>query len=273
MSASPPLTLLLVACLAVTAGCSFFGPNPDSYTSTYEYSVGVDANETLRNVTVRVPLPLVDGESPVDAGEVAPNGTFAADFDSGGQGAGETFDASVVETERGPMLELTTERLTVETRYFRYVEEDGLGRQEEISEAEYDPENPDHAKRDRRTVARTISVDATYPIETRDPVGVSPTLYGEGVARDLTECTLPYHDEAVCYRYDAPVYLDYKTSDDALVESTVSVTGANEWFTGGWTGNDYQDRVHARATGPQDGWITASGYTETGRGNYPSPEP
>ena len=276
MPAKAPLTLLLVACLAVTAGCSFFATNPDSLSSSYEYSVGIDANETLENVTVRVPLPMQDGSSAVDADEIAPNGTLETQFDSSRMGTNRTasgaFSASVVDTEYGPMLELTAEQFTVETRYFRYVEEDGLGRQEEISESEYDPDDPDHAKRDRRTVSTTVVLDATYPIETRDPVGTSPTLYGEGVTRELTECTVPYRDEAACFGYDAPAYLSYETSDDAQVDATISAYGTNEWFTGGWTGNSYQDRVRVSATGPQDGWVTAAGHTETGIGNYPSPE-
>lgn len=271
------LLTLLVACLALTAGCSFFATNPESLSSSYEYSVGLDADETLQNVTIRVPLPLVDGTPAVTESDVAPNGTLETRFDTStmwrNQTATERFDASVVDTEHGPMLELTTERFTVETRYFRYVEEDGMGRQEEISESEYDPDNPDHAKRDMRTVTTTVVLDASYPIETRDPVGVSPTLYGTGVTRELTDCEAPYRDETVCFDYDAPVYLSYETADDAQVDATASFYGSNEWFTGGWTGNNYRDRVYVSETGPRDDWITAEGYTETGVGNYPSPEP
>ncbi|GGN86658.1 hypothetical protein [Haloarcula pellucida] len=248
---------LLIVCLVLTAGCSFFGPNPDSYSSSYDLSVGVDADETLRNVTIRVPLPQVDGNATFEATDVAPNGTF---------------DARVVETEYGPMLELTTDEFTVETRYYRYVEADGVGRQEEISEAEYDPENPNHAKRTRRTASTSALRDATYPIETRTPVGTSPTFYGDGVTRSLTDCSLPYRDETACFTYDAPVFLSYDAPATARVDASVMVVGSNEWFSGGWTGNSYADRVHANATGPQDRWVSASGHTETGRGNYPSPE-
>jgi hypothetical protein len=271
------LLTLLVACLALTAGCSFFATNPESLSSSYEYSVGIDADETLQNVTLRVPLPLLDDDLAVTESEIAPNGTLEVDFDSSTMGtdrtATERFEASVVDTEHGPMLELTADRFTVETRYFRYVEEDGLGRQEEISESEYEPDNPDHAKRDQRTVSATLTLDATYPIETRDPVGASPTLYGDGVTRELTECRAPYRDETACFGYDAPVYLSYETADDAQVDATTSFYGSNEWFTGGWTGNNYRDRVRVSATGPRNDWATAEGYTETGVGNYPSPEP
>ncbi|WP_254274007.1 hypothetical protein [Haloarcula marina] len=260
---SAALRTLLVACLLLSAGCSFLGPNPDSYTSTYDYSIGVDADETLRNVTVRLPVPQVDGTPTYEATDVAPNGTL-----------GGVFAVSLVETRYGPMLELTADRFPVETRYYRYVEEDGVGRQERIDAAEYDPENPDHAKRTRRTVATSVFRDVPYPIETRTPVGASATFYpGASVTRTLTACSFPYRDETACFEYDAPVYLAYDAPESARVDASAMVVGSNQWFSGGWTGNDYHDRVHANATGPRDGWVNASGHTEAGRGNYPSPDP
>lgn len=257
------LAALLLACLAVTAGCSFLGPNPDSYTSTYEYTVGIDADTTIRNATVRLPLPSVDGATVLNRSVVAPDGTV--------DGA---FDATVVETDYGPMVELTTDELEVETRYYRIVESDGQGRREEISRSEYDPSNPDHQRVPFRTVTTTVAVRADYPVETRAPVGTEPTLYAAGtITRSATDCRLPSRSASVCYAYDGPIYLEYDGPANATVAGIVTIGGYNEWFTGGWTGNEYTDRVQFRATGPQDGWVTAEGYTETGQGTYPSPEP
>jgi len=257
------LPVLLLVCLTLTAGCSFLGPNPDSYTSTYEYTVGIDANTTLQNATIRVPLAQVDGETAVNVSVVAPDGTV--------DGA---FDATVVQTEYGPMLELTTNELRVETQYYRIVEEGGQGRREEISRSEYDPSNPNHQRVAFRTVSAYVMVDTEYPLETREPIGTEPTFYAEGaVTRNATACELPNRGESVCYAYDAPLYLAYDAPANASVEGIVTFAGYNEWFTGGWTSNEYTDRIHYAVTGPQDGWITADGTTETGRGNYPSPEP
>lgn len=257
------LPILLLTCLTLTAGCSVLGPNPDSYTSTYEYTVGIDANTTIQNATIRVPLPQANGTGAVDGSVVAPNGTV--------DGA---FDASVVETEYGPMLELTTDELRVETRYYRVVEADGMGRREEISQSEYDPANPNHQRVAFRTVSAYASVDADYPLETREPFGTEPTLYSsDAVTRNATACELPNRGESVCFAYDAPLYLTYDAPGNARVEGIVTFGGYNEWFTGGWTGNEYTDRVHFSVTGPGEGWTAADGYTETGRGNYPSPEP
>jgi len=251
-----PVLAVLLAALTLTAGCSFLAPNPESYTSTYEYSVGIDTTGTLSDVTIRVPLPQQD-DAVVEG--VAPNDTV------------DGMNAAVVDTEYGPMLELTAETFVVETRYFRVVEADGMGRREEIDESEYDPTNPDHQRVSRRTVTVSVTRTAAYPIETRTPVGASPTFVPDAT-RELTECPFPYRDETACFAYDAPVYLSYESSS-TRVSGVVAIYGSNEWFAGGWTGNGYSDRVEFVATGPQDGWVVANGTTEVGRGTYPSPEP
>ena len=255
------LAALSLGLLAVTAGCSFLAPTPESYTSTYDYAVGLDANATLRDATVRVPLPVVDGATAVNASAVAPNGTV-----EGG------FEARVVATRYGPMLELAADEFVVEPRYYRVVEADGVGRREEITRTEYDPTNPDHHVVDHRTVGASVTVDAPYPLDTRAPVGTEPTFYAaDAVTRVPAACSLPYDDAATCLAYDAPVYLAYDAPANTSVDGVVTVSGSNEWFAGGWTGNAYADRVTVAATGPQDGWTNASGETETGRGDYPTP--
>ncbi|MDS0222280.1 hypothetical protein NDI54_13065 [Haloarcula sp. S1AR25-5A] len=249
--------------MTLTAGCTFLGPNPDSYTSTYEYTVGIDADTTIQNATIRVPLPQTNGTTAVNASVVAPNGTVV-----------DAFDATVVETEYGPMLELTADQLHVETQYYRIVEEGEEGRREEISQSEYDPSNPNHQRVAFRTVSASVSVNTEYPIETRAPLGTEPSFYAaDTVTRNATECRLPNQGESVCFEYNAPMYLAYDAPANASVEGIVTFGGYNEWFTGGWTGNEYTDRVNFTATGSQNGWTTADGYTETGRGNYPSPVP
>jgi hypothetical protein len=255
-----PVLAVLLAALTLTAGCSFLASNPESYTSTYEYSVGVDATGTLSDVTIRVPLPERDGDVVVDADAIAPTDTV------------DGMDAAVVDTEYGPMLELTASEFVVETRYFRVVEADGMGRREEIDESEYDPTNPDHQKVSQRTVTVSVTRTAAYPIETRAPVGASPTFVPDAT-RELTECPFPYRDETACFAYDAPVYLSYESSPSTRVSGVVAVDGSNEWFAGGWTSNGYSDRVEFAATGPREGWVAANGTTEVGRGTYPSPEP
>lgn len=256
------MTTLLVVCLALTAGCSFLAPNPDSYSSHHYYSLGVDVNGNVSDVTIRLPVPQQNGTASYNVTTLTGNGTVEG-----------VFDATVVETDRGPMLELTTDGVTVEPRYYRFVVEGDMGRRERISESEYDPDNPDHQKVDRRSVGVRVDQQVEYPIETRAPLGTSPTLYADdAVTRELATCG-PTQNSAACFDYDAPVYLSYEAGSDVRVAGVVSFEGSNEWFAGGWTGNSYVDRVRFNATGAQDGWVTFEGETETGTGSYPAPEP
>lgn len=255
------VALALVGALALTAGCSFFASNPDSYTSTYEYDIGIDTNATLENATVRVPLPQFGGTPAVNASVVAPNGTVES-----------SVDAAVVETAYGPMLELTADRFAVTTRYYRFVESNGTGYREEISREQYDADDPDHQRVDHRSISVSVSVAAEYPLETRAPVGTEPTFYADdAVTRELRECRVPDERAEACFGYDAPVYLTYEGAGNASVRGFAAVSGSNEWFAGGWTSNSYTDRVRFDASGPQQGWRNATGSTVTGQGSYPSP--
>jgi hypothetical protein len=254
---------LLVACLVLTAGCSFLAPNPDSYTSHHYYSLGVDLGGNVSDVTIRLPVPQQDGAATYNVTTLTGNGTVEG-----------VFDATVVETDRGPMLELTADEVTVAPRYYRFVVEGDMGRRERISEREYDPSDPDHQQVDRRSVGLRADQQVEYPIETQAPLGASPTLYADdAVSRELTACGPTSMESATCFAYDAPVYLSYEAGSDVRVTGVVSVEGSNEWFAGGWTGNSYVDRVRFNATGAQDGWARFEGETETGIGSYPAPEP
>ncbi|WP_276258087.1 hypothetical protein [Haloglomus litoreum] len=255
-------TTLLVVCLALTAGCSFLAPNPDSYSSHHYYSLGVDLNGNVSDVTIRLPVAQQGGDTTYNVTTLTGNGTVEG-----------VFDAELIDTDRGPMLELTADEVRVEPRYYRFVVEGDMGRRERIPASEYDPTNPDHQKIDRRGVGLSADQRADYPIETQAPLGASPTLYADdAVTRELADCELPAQESMVCFAYDAPVYLSYESDADVSVAGSVLLEGTNEWFEGGWSGNSYVDRIDFNVTGPQDGWVTVDGATETSRGRYPSPE-
>ena len=253
------LALGLLVLLVLTAGCAFPGVQPESRAGVYDYTFGLDAHGGLSNATIRVPLPADGGESALNASVLAPNGTV--------DGA---FEAGVVETEYGPMLELRAEEFVVEPRYFATVEEEGMGRRVEISEAEYEPDDPTHSKVEFRSVDVLVTVEAPYPVDTETPVGDEPLLPAAS-DRVATACEFPTTDDAACFDYDAPLYLSYDAAEGTRVDTIVTFEGRNEWFAGGWTGNGYRDAVDYRATGPQSGWVTAGGHLVVGNGNYPSP--
>ena len=248
----------LLVVLLVTAGCALPGVEPESRAGVYDYTFGLDAYGTVENATIRVPLPVDDGESVLNASVLAPNGSVDA------------LEASVVDTQYGPMLELRAAEFVVEPRYFETTEADGLGRRVEISESEYDPENPNHSKVEFRSVDVLVTVDAPYPVDTETPVGDEPLLPTTS-DRVATACRFPTTDTATCFDYDAPLYLSYDANEGTRVDAILAFEGRNEWFDGGWTWNGYRDSVDYRATGPQSGWVSAEGHLLVGNGNYPTP--
>lgn len=254
---------LSLAALVLTAGCAlpFTGPDPDSFGATYDYHFGIDAYGNLTDVTVRAPLPSGPNGTPLEASVLLPDGAVRDREDR------KVFDARIVDTEFGPMLELTADRYEVVPRYFATVEEDGVGRQVEISADEYDPENPDHRKVDFRSASVSVTIRGEYPIDTRSPVGSEPVFHDTS-ARTVTACDTPTTDEAVCYAYTAPYYLSYDADPETRVQTFVAFEGYNEWFDGGWTGNSYRDHAGVNVTGPQDGWLEADGELLTGNGRY-----
>lgn len=254
---------LSVAVLVVTAGCTlpFFGPEPDSFDATYDYSFGIDVYGNLTDVTIRAPLPVGPNGTPLEADVLLPDGAVR-DYDDR-----KVFDARIVDTEFGPMLELTADRYEVVPRYFATVEEDGVGRQVEISAAEYDPENPDHRKVDFRSASVSVTIEGAYPIDTREPVGSEPVFHNTS-ARTVVDCDTPTTDSATCYVYDGPYYLSYGADGETRVQTFVVFEGYNEWFAAGWTGNSYRDSVGVNVTGAQDGWLDGDGELLTGNGNY-----
>lgn len=251
------------AALTLTAGCSipFFGPEPDSFDATYDYSFGFDAYGTLTDVTIRAPLPVGPDGTPITAELLVPDGVVRDYEDEA------VFDARIVDTEHGPMLELTTPEFTVVTRYYAFVEEDGTGRRVEISEEEYDPENRNHQVIDFHSAGVGVTLDAEYPLETRVPVGAEP-VFPAMDERTATACDTPTSPEATCFVYDGPFYLSYEAAEDTRLQTFVRFEGYNEWFAGGWTGNRYHDHLAVDATGPQDGWLEADGELLTGDGRY-----
>lgn len=215
--------IALVALLVLSAGRTLPGVDPESRAGAYDYTFGLDAYGTLSNFE-SVPLPAEDGASVPNASALAPNGTVDG-----------SFEASVVDTRYGPMLELRTEEFVVEPRYFTTTEDDGMGRRVEISEAEYDPENSSHSKVEFRSVDVLVTVGAPYPIDTETPVGDEPLLPTAG-ERVATVCEVPTTDGASCFDHDAPVYLECDAADDARVDTIVAFEGRNEWFDGAGPG-------------------------------------
>lgn len=132
-----------------------------SYESGYSYDVVLNTNETLENATLYVPIPVEEGKPNLSAAMVEE-----------GNAAGENFSYRVVETEYGPRLEVTADRVTVTPRYYEFVERNGTVERVEIPESEYDPSDPDMTRDANAGTLVTVTVPANESVATDDPWGV-----------------------------------------------------------------------------------------------------
>jgi hypothetical protein len=227
-----------------------------SYESSYTYELAVNTNETLENVTLYLPVPAGAGASgPDDAPDLA---TAMAEE---GNATDANFTYRTVDTERGPMLTVTAQRVTVTPRYYEYVEEDGRGERVRISEREYDPSNPNMRKDANAGTLLTVTIPADAPVATADPWGVEP-LFRPRSDRRPTACDFPAADWLRCYEYDSAVYAAYEANRTARVSVVTRVEGQNAWWVFGWNYDAYQDRVSAELRGPQNGWTNVTGTVE-----------
>ncbi|MBX0296158.1 hypothetical protein [Haloarcula nitratireducens] len=242
----------------------------ESYESTYEYRVTLSADQTLENATVYVPVPVEGGQSRlgeqfVESVRYERHTPSVRGYD--GEPAPVNFTYDVVETEHGPMLSISADRIEVSTVYYRSVENETTGWNERISPDAYDPSDPSMGVRNDGSFTFTVTTASADRIDTADPFDDEPML-SRSYNRSAVECTFGADSRHRCYEYDGRVYANYDTANDTTVYLSSELSGRNEWFSGGWSGNEYREWVHVELQGPQDGWYLAEGELEVGSGSY-----
>jgi len=117
----------------------------------------------------------------------------------------------------------------------------------------------------------SYAVAIDHEINTKYPIG------NESVLVPKYDMKGPYYKfphtqedrtSPLVYEYEGRIYADYETSPDNEVVISIELTGLNQWWTLGGSGNEYRDLVTINLTGEQDGWIDAKGKMITGDGVY-----
>lgn len=240
-----------------------------SYESTYEYEVSLDADGTLEAPTFYVPAPT--GSEDVHLSDVFVNDVRHDRYTPVAAPSDEpepvNFSYERVETQHGPMIAISADRIEVSQYYFRTVENETMGRTEPIDPSEYDPDDPSMGVADDGSFTFTVTMAAEESIETADPFGTEPLL-GPQDDRTEADCLTQYTETQRCYDYESRVFANYGAAEGTSVAVAATVSGRNEWFSGGWSGNEYRDRVAVELLGPQSGWHVASGEIVIGSGTY-----
>ncbi|MFC6864722.1 DUF5518 domain-containing protein [Halomicroarcula sp. GCM10025817] len=238
--------------------------------STLEYRVTLSADESLENATFYVPLPQVDGESAL--GEQFVESARYDRYVPAVEGSMRdpqpvNFTYDIVETDHGRMLAISAERIEVSRVYYREVQNETMGWRERIPPEEYDPSDPAMGVQHDGSFTFTVALGSNESIETADPFGTEPLLEPRYEQTDV-ECQFGRSDRHRCYEYESRVYAAYESPPNATVYVGTELDGRNEWFSGGWTGNEYRQRTAVELRGPGTGWYRTPGELEVGNGRY-----
>lgn len=215
--------IVLVPVLVLTVALWPAAPGVEA--STYGYSLSLETNATLEDVTVEVPLPVTaSGQSPIASAVRAGNATVP-----------DGWNATVVETGRGPHLRL---------------------------DAAVVPGGRADTGRRAETYLVSARAAADERIETGDPLATEPILQA---TTDHRERPCPNvvdpPAEMVCYSFDTAVFAAYEAPRDASVTLYVVASGVT---TDGTSRHAmYNERVPVFLVGPQDGWVEAEGFLST----------
>ena len=264
---------VIVVFALVLGGLSVLGDQRIDRTtqSTSEYRVTVSTDETLENVTIYVPLPVENGDSQlgerfVQSVQYSRDTAGIVGYDQ--EPAPVNFTYDVVETQHGRMLAITTDRIEVSKVYYREEENETMGWRERIPAEEYDPTDPSMGVRTDGRFEFTVTLVSDESIETADPFGREPLLT-PAYNRTQVECHPGNPTETQrCYEYGSRMYATYDTDANTTVSLGVELSGRNEWFSGGWSGNEYRQWASLEQRGPGTGWYRVTGNLEVGVGNY-----
>lgn len=263
--------VIAMAFSVVVAGLFVLGGDriDESTESSYNYEVAIATNGTLHDATLYVPVPVVNGTSEI--GELFVNevqyhrsAPVVRGYDSDPEPIEFTYE--LIETEHGPMLAISTDRIEVTQVYYRTVENETMGWHERIDPAEYDPTNPMMGVQDDGSFTFSVSLAVNRSIDTIDPFGTEPLFATSELL--MVDCRDGASESERCFEYDSHGYAAYESHPETTVYVRAGFEARNEWFSGGWSGNEYLQSSSIELVGPQSGWHVTTGTLDVGRGNY-----
>lgn len=229
MNRPRPVVVIVVVTAAVALAiglATFSSPAPAVDHSAYGYSVSVGTNATLTNVTLVVPLPAVEGRSPV-----------ADSVRAGNASVPDGWRYTVVEREDGHALRIEADEVVAERQ-------------------------PDGRLDGAYLVGTTVRTPAV--IDTAEPFGSEPTVAPPDALRERpcpNQASSGPDSGRTCFAYDIGVYAAYDAPADALVDIRLIHNGVNVYEGGDH--EMYYERVYTVFHGPQDGWTTVPGFAST----------
>ncbi|AKB74090.1 hypothetical protein MSLAZ_0829 [Methanosarcina lacustris Z-7289] len=205
-----------------------------NHMSSYDYRVELTTDSTLSNVTLYLPLPVINNTSSVGT-DIVEN--HFNDYD-------RSWKYALVDTEHGLMLSINNEKI----------------------EPKYATRSRDSKKILHPSIFRTI-LFTNQTIDTMNPLGNEMVLMPKyNITHNVTR--RPYPPASEQFDYESKMYAHYDTSSDANVSISIYLNGRNGWWIGGWLYNSYWENMEIKLSGSQAGWTTVNGQLFTGEGTY-----
>lgn len=206
-----------------------------SLRNSYNYYIELTTDSTLNNVTLYLPLPVINNTSSVGL-DILEHG-FNDDEDP-------SWKYALVDTEQGLMLSIKNEKI----------------------EPKYTTSNKNSEKIQRPSMFR-IMLFSNQTIDTMSPLGNEMVLMPKyNLTRNVTRSSSRLAPEK--FDYESKMYAYYDTSSNANVIISIYLCGMNEWSIAGWRHNSYWEDIRIELSGPQDGWTTVNGQLFAGEGTY-----
>lgn len=210
----------VAAASTTVAGCSNpFGER--QYYRDFNYEADVSPTDPITDATFYLPVPIAGDD--VMISDRLYDGIVP-----------EEWSLDIVETDRGPMLEVIADELPVQNHTYNI----------------------------------SIHWIVDEEIDTRNALENEAALQPKEDIEQV-ECNFPHPDDweerLRCYSYTGRFFGEYEPAGtDVSVAARFS--GENSWHNGGWRGNNYDDTVHGFVDG--SGWVNGRGSFREGVGTY-----
>lgn len=222
--------LIIVTVLIAAIGLILFsigGMSLDpSVMSKYNFKIEVSTDSKLENLIFYLPLPVFKNESKLGDEAIIQN-----------TGNPEGWNLSMIETEHGKMLKITTIKIEPELHQEIGLSPPGFGQTDDTLQGDV------HSFM-RGYKEFQVSWTSEHVINITNVTDNVPLLYPKF---NLTQ------------KYESYIYADYTAAPDAKVEVCVTLYGMNQLWAGGMAFNNYRDNFCTNFTGKKQGWIPVTG--------------
>ncbi len=236
------LAILVIFSLSIV-GCVFNEPVKGSERHEFRYFIGIDLGvgdrvvdgKPIHNVTLILPYPCLNG-TPLKLEIVSKP---------------RNWNVSIVDTPYGKMLKIEAEVIKPVRMPAPIPIKPGETPKEVVTMEMPELNDLEIKVMINRTV-NTLNPFEDYNLNPKFDVKIA-------------KCSMAVGKEK-CYKFKTKIFAKYE--GDTEMHIYVSLEGRNEWFSYGWTGNEFHEWVTVDLKDPPNGWIDAVGRIECGKGVY-----